>query len=942
MGCANLFSENSLMRQRSWDLLSILFLGVWHFLYFLPVTLGRQVFIDGDILYSFLPFHTELARALAEGRLPLWTPGIQAGFPLFAEGEVGALYPPNWVFHLLLPTPTALSYIILFHWSWAAIGMYLLCRSLSQRVASGALAAIVFGASGFMLARVPHVPLFVVASWLPWLLLLQIRYRRAALEGKRTNGWFLLMVLAIGLQFLGGSPQLAFLNIGTFVIVGITDPFLRNYRNMPLKTWFARSVRQTPKTVLVTILSVGLGVGLAAIQLLPTAELVALSTRGQDLGEAFFSSFSLNPAYLTQFVFPFQVLGQPTFYNTEYWGYLGMLPLLLALAAPFLRRDPWTWFFFLFALVALALSLGTYQPFYEWLYNVPVFNRFRVPARFLFLFTFAGAYLAGIGLEELSNRLRSSAKTEWKSFVLGMLFAVMIALVIYQAYIQPATVWLELWTRLPLLLLCMSLGIIIVAARRLTTQATFATVAVGLTMLDLAAFAAPFLSGQAQSVSPTEIVGIPRTVSVMNKTPTVSRFLSDKWPSTTRASIRAALLTNLSLQYGKQSATAYLPSLALQRNVEYSQNMSAALRNLLNIRYYLLPLQPLPWDDPPFGDADPEIGLPLDLLRQSPGIPPTRAVQVQVVSYTDQSSELSNGFLVGELVLTLEGGKQIILPLRLGYETADWAFEGIAKIGKVNHAKPGATTSFLAYLSSVGSEFQGLKSIGQFQVAENESPVTVTQIGVRSFLPDGGLAIESVSLSDEQGHSVSLAALLQRNNLTLVFRSHTAAMWENLDAMPRAFIVHQAEIVKDYQSLARLREPGFRPDQMVLLSDGRPLESSEATDQAQTSDQVIITDYKPEQVTISVRADRAGYLVLTDSWYPGWVVRVDGKNNPIYRADYMFRAVFFEPGQHHVAFEYHPASLVWGMWISGLSATVLILLTLWGFRLERGDNKTGY
>jgi uncharacterized membrane protein YfhO len=59
--------------------------------------------------------------------------------------------------------------------------------------------------------------------------------------------------------------------------------------------------------------------------------------------------------------------------------------------------------------------------------------------------------------------------------------------------------------------------------------------------------------------------------------------------------------------------------------------------------------------------------------------------------------------------------------------------------------------------------------------------------------------------------------------------------------------------------------------------------------------------------------------MLTDSWYPGWVAFVDGKETPIHRADYIFRAVPLTPGEHSVVFEYRPMSLLWGAIISGLS-----------------------
>src|SRR5512138_2657645 len=72
-------------------------------LYFWPVTLAQSIWYSSDIIRLYLPFGAELARSLAKGELPLWTPGIQAGFPLFAEGQVGALYPVNLVLFRFMP-----------------------------------------------------------------------------------------------------------------------------------------------------------------------------------------------------------------------------------------------------------------------------------------------------------------------------------------------------------------------------------------------------------------------------------------------------------------------------------------------------------------------------------------------------------------------------------------------------------------------------------------------------------------------------------------------------------------------------------------------------------------------------------------------------------------------------------------------------------------------
>ncbi|MEW5720160.1 MAG: YfhO family protein, partial [Chloroflexota bacterium] len=96
---------------------------------------------------------------------------------------------------------------------------------------------------------------------------------------------------------------------------------------------------------------------------------------------------------------------------------------------------------------------------------------------------------------------------------------------------------------------------------------------------------------------------------------------------------------------------------------------------------------------------------------------------------------------------------------------------------------------------------------------------------------------------------------------------------------------------------------------------------------------VEITRYQPERVEIKATTDRAGYLVLTDSWYPGWRAFVDGQPAPIYRADVIFRAVPLEPGTHTIVFEYRPDSFLIGAIIS--AASFIILVVYVGMNLGR-------
>ena len=67
-----------------------------------------------DLWHQNLPFRAFYHRCLADGQLPLWCPEFGTGYPLFAEGQVGALYPPNLLLHRLFPFAAAFNLTILF------------------------------------------------------------------------------------------------------------------------------------------------------------------------------------------------------------------------------------------------------------------------------------------------------------------------------------------------------------------------------------------------------------------------------------------------------------------------------------------------------------------------------------------------------------------------------------------------------------------------------------------------------------------------------------------------------------------------------------------------------------------------------------------------------------------------------------------------------------
>ncbi|NIO00141.1 MAG: YfhO family protein, partial [Anaerolineae bacterium] len=77
-----------------------------------------------------------------------------------------------------------------------------------------------------------------------------------------------------------------------------------------------------------------------------------------------------------------------------------------------------------------------------------------------------------------------------------------------------------------------------------------------------------------------------------------------------------------------------------------------------------------------------------------------------------------------------------------------------------------------------------------------------------------------------------------------------------------------------------------------------------------SASQVTVTAYKPEEVILRTSLQAPGYVVLSDSWYPGWKATVDGEPTSIERANVAFRAVYVPEGDHIVHLIYRPLSYV--------------------------------
>jgi hypothetical protein len=89
-----------------------------------------------------------------------------------------------------------------------------------------------------------------------------------------------------------------------------------------------------------------------------------------------------------------------------------------------------------------------------------------------------------------------------------------------------------------------------------------------------------------------------------------------------------------------------------------------------------------------------------------------------------------------------------------------------------------------------------------------------------------------------------------------------------------------------------------------------------------------IVEERPDRIRIAVDAPADGFILLADTWYPGWQVLVDGQPGVDLRANYLFRAAAVAAGKHQVEWVYRPATFTIGVVFSGAALLFMLLLSL--------------
>jgi hypothetical protein len=300
---------------------------------------------------------------------------------------------------------------------------------------------------------------------------------------------------------------------------------------------------------------------------------------------------------------------------------------------------------------------------------------------------------------------------------------------------------------------------------------------------------------------------------------------------------------------------------------------------------------------------------------------PVAATTLGIVSHLTGAHQVAQGAPIAQVTVTMRNQEQRTFVLRAGQDTAE-----------TDYTRAAHDQAQIGQRHQVSSDDSGAFTYDYVTQLSWDTPQEVFEVEIAILPFDGQLCVRGLALIDRRDQTSAPLLLTSRGRFAQV-HSGDVKIYQALDLLPRAYAVHQALFLDDdTEAIARLSAPDFDPSQVVILH-GDPQRSadslsSDAPDSTPTQSDVAILSYQPHEIALQAHMERPGYIVLSDTWYPGWHASLDGQPIPIERANLAFRAVRVPQGSHTLTMSFRPASYLWGARFSLCTLAAMALAAL--------------
>lgn len=160
--------------------------------------------------------------------------------------------------------------------------------------------------------------------------------------------------------------------------------------------------------------------------------------------------------------------------------------------------------------------------------------------------------------------------------------------------------------------------------------------------------------------------------------------------------------------------------------------------------------------------------------------------------------------------------------------------------------------------------------------------------------------------------------------ITPVFTGQSGVVYELDNVLPKAFFVDSTITVNESIEAYNLLYPGN-----VDFSKVAVIENFDAITAYDSTSVVEVTNYTGAEMTIETTRSKAGYLVLSEIYYPaGWIALLDGEEVPIHKTNYLVRGIQIPEGKHTLELDFKPSSHALGVKLSWFSLISQILMAV--------------